>query len=264
MPASKHDRVEVACPHCGHPQPEPRTAFSTVCRECHRNYRVQDVLKPQPRARESQPLQRRIACTECGTELEVALSAQSTLCKRCGRYINLNDYVITNAVSKNFKTKGTFAIEPTGYVFNTECVVGDAVIKGRLLGKLHAEGSLTIYSTAEIKGSFTAGRLVIPAANRFHWAEAIRVHSAEIAGELAARIVTRGTVILRATARQFGDIEAGALVVEEGAVVVGRLRVGASQPDGPAAGVLPGLEPAVVQQKAREPARKSRAKPAQA
>jgi cytoskeletal protein CcmA (bactofilin family) len=226
MAAGKQDRVLVACPHCGHAQPEPRTAFSTVCRQCSRNFRVQDALQPTPHAREKLPVHRLIRCTECGTELEVALGAQSTMCKRCGRYINLNDYHITNAVSKNFKTKGSFTLEPGGYVFNTEIFAGEAVIKGRLLGKIAVERSLTIYSTAEIKGSLSCGRLVIPAANHFRWKEPIKVGSAEISGELAAHLVASGTVLLNSSARLFGEVEAGSLVVQDGAVVVGRMHVG--------------------------------------
>ena len=148
------------------------------------------------------------------------------MCKRCSCYIDLHDYHIANAVSKNFKTKGAFVIEPKGYVFNTEAIVKEAVIKGRFLGKLFAEQSLTIFSTAEIKGSFTAARLVIPAANHFRWAEQIKISSAEIGGELAANVLATETVLLKSTARLFGDVEAANLVVEEGAVIVGRVRVG--------------------------------------
>ena len=113
-----------------------------------------------------------------------------------------------------------------GYVFNTEVVVGDAIIKGKLLGKLTAERSLTIYSTADIKGSFQAGRLVIPAENHFRWKEEIKAGSAEIAGELAANLHAEGLVLLRATGRLFGDVEAKHLVVEEGAVMVGKAKIG--------------------------------------
>src|SRR5204863_603339 len=135
---------------------------------------------------------RRIDCFDCGAELEVPVSAESTMCKKCSRYIDLKDYQINNAVSKNFKTKGSFVIEPKGYVFNTEATVGDAVIKGRFLGKLVATHSLTIYSTAEIKGTvtLTTARLVIPAANHFRWKEPLKVGSAEIAGELVNNIVS--------------------------------------------------------------------------
>jgi len=232
MPASKQDKLEVACPHCGHSQKEPRTAISTNCRKCGGHFLLEEVLKPARRAPKSAPVRkpaperRKVSCFECGEDLEVALTAQSTMCKRCSQYIDLKDYHIANAVSKNFKTKGSFALEPTGYVFNTEAVVGDAVIKGRFLGKLIAEGSLTLYTTAEIKGSFKAGRLIIPAANHFRWKEAIKVGTAEIAGELAANVRAEGTIVVKGTGRLFGDVEAGGLVVEDGAVLVGRVRIG--------------------------------------
>jgi cytoskeletal protein CcmA (bactofilin family) len=100
------------------------------------------------------------------------------------------------------------------------------VIKGRFLGKLIAEHSLTIHSTAEIKGSFKTARLVVPAANHFRWPETIKVVSAEIAGELVNNLHAEQSVVVKSTARFFGDIEARSLVVQEGAVIVGHLRIG--------------------------------------
>jgi len=231
MPPKKQDRVLVVCPRCGHQQEEPRTAISSNCRKCGEHLRVQEILHPTPKASASGPERKHITCFECGADLEVPVSAESTMCKKCSRYIDMKNYVINSAVSKNFKTKGSFVIEPKGYVFNTEAIVKEAVIKGRFLGKLFAEQSLTIYSSAEIKGSFTTARLVIPAANHFRWAEKLKIASAEIAGELAADLLVTDRVILRATAKLFGDLEAADLVVEEGAVVVGRVRVGSVKRD---------------------------------
>ena len=231
MPASKPDKVLVACPHCGHEQSEPRIAYSTVCKKCRKHFHVQEVLsvKPARKTVARAPARRQITCFDCGAELEVALSAESTMCKRCSRYVDLKDYHIANAVSKNFKTKGAFVLETKGYVFNTEAVVGEAVLKGRFLGKLVAERSLTVYSTAEIKGTFKTACLGIPAANQFRWNEPIKVGSAEIAGELAANLHAQGTIVLKSTARMFGDIVAKGLVVQEGAVVVGQCRIGAKK-----------------------------------
>jgi len=226
MPPKKQDQVLVACPRCGHQQAEPRTAISSVCKKCGEHLRVQEILHPPPKAAAAGPERKRITCFECGAELEVPVTAESTMCKRCSRYVDMKNYVINSAVSKNFKTKGSFVIDPKGYVFNTEAVVQDAVIRGRFLGKLLAEQSLTIYSTAEIKGTFKTARLVVPAANHFRWPDPIKINSAEIAGELAANIFANETVVLKATARFFGDVEAANLVVEEGAVVVGRIRIG--------------------------------------
>jgi cytoskeletal protein CcmA (bactofilin family)/DNA-directed RNA polymerase subunit RPC12/RpoP len=226
MPAKQPAKVTVACPHCGHKQAEPRSAFSSVCKKCGQHLRIEEILRPKPQAAKTAPERRRVTCFECGTELEVALSAESTMCKRCSRYVDLHDYHITSTVSKNFKTKGSFVLEPKGYLLNTEAIVGDAVIKGRLLGKLTAQRSLTIYSSAEIKGSFSAARLVIPAANHFRWPEPIKTGSAEIAGELAANLDVAGTLVLKSTARLFGDVAAKNMVVEAGAVVVGKARIG--------------------------------------
>jgi len=225
MPASKQDKISVACPHCGQSLSVPRTAISSVCKKCGKHFHVQEALNPAPKKVEHAPDRRKITCFDCGTGLEVALSAESTMCKRCSSYIDLKDYQINNAVSKNFKTKGRFVVEAKGYVFNTEATVGDAVIKGRFLGKLFAEHSLTIHSTAEIKGSFKTGLLIIPPETHFRWKETIKVGSAEIGGELANDLQADGTVTLRSTARMFGNLEAQNLVVEAGAVVVGLVSI---------------------------------------
>ena len=226
MPASKQEKVLVACPHCGHPQAEPRTAFSTVCQKCRGHFHVQEVLYPARKAVAATTETRPVTCFECGAELEVPVSAESTMCRRCSRYVDLKDYRIANAISKNFKTKGKFSVEIKGYVFNTEAIVGDGVIKGRFLGKLSVENSLTIYSSAQIQGSIKAAKLIIPVANHFRWQEPLQVVSAEIGGELANDLRAEGTVVLKSTARLFGDLEARQLVVEAGAVVVGHLRIG--------------------------------------
>jgi len=226
MPATKQDKTLLKCPHCGHQQLEARSAFSTICKKCNQYFRAHEEPKPVRRPVEPAPERRRIICFDCGTELAVALNAQSTMCKRCSRHIDLLDYSFSVAVSRNFKTKGTFVIQPKGYVFNTETIVGEAVIRGRFLGKLVVERSLTIYSTAEIKGSFTAGRLVIPEGNCFRWREQIKVGSAELAGELVANLAVQHGIIVGPAGRLFGDFQARSLVVEAGGVIVGNGRVG--------------------------------------
>jgi cytoskeletal protein CcmA (bactofilin family)/transcription elongation factor Elf1 len=232
MPVKKQDQVLVACPHCGHQQPEARSAYSTNCRKCGRHFRVQEALNPPPKTPGRAPRQRRITCFECGAELDVPASAESTMCKWCSRYLDLHDYRITTAVAKNFKTKGRLVIEPKGCVFNTETIAGEVVIRGKFHGKLTAERSLTIYSGADIKGSLTLAHLIIPAENHFRRTDPVKTGSAEIAGELAGNLQATGTVTLKSTARWFGELAAGNLVIEEGAVIVGKLQVG--HPDAPA------------------------------
>jgi cytoskeletal protein CcmA (bactofilin family) len=219
--ALKVDTVSVACPKCGHTQPEPRTAYSCICKKCHTHIRLAESRQPAPQPTPPAFEQKRVVCFDCGAELEVAVAATSTMCKRCSRHLDLNDYHITQAVSKNFRTHGRLVVEEKGYLLNTDSMVGDAVLKGRLIGKLAARRTLEIYSSAHIKGSFTAGRLIVPVGEHFRWPEVLHIGGAEIGGELAAHVQSTGTVQLKSTARMFGDVQAGNLVVESGAVFVG-------------------------------------------
>ncbi len=226
MPPSKKDTVAVACPKCGHVQPEPRTAYSTICKSCREHFRVQEALRPVVRAVQQTIEQRRIRCFQCGTELEVSKAAASTMCKRCSSHVDLADYQISQTFSKSFRTHGRLVLEEKGYLLNTESLVGEAIVKGRLIGKLATEGALEIHSSATIKGTLLPGQLVIPAGHHFRWLQPLNVRDAEISGELFSDLAGTGTIVLKSTARMFGSVTAANLIVESGAVFVGAARIG--------------------------------------
>lgn len=276
----KLDKIKVACPHCGHVQLEPRDGYSTLCKRCHQHFRLEEVLHPQTKAghverQQPHPATRQVTCFQCGTVLDVATGAESTMCKRCSTHIDLRDYTINQAVSKNFRTHGSFVIGEKGYVFNTEAEVGDAVIKGRFLGKIHAHRTLTLHAPEQFKGSFKAGLLIVPADAKLLWTKPLDVHSVEVAGELVANVRIPGTVFLRSTGHLFGDVESKNLVVEPGAVLVGRVKIAASERTDspatpPAAEQSPGAEqapsdtaelPGLAVKPKRPATRKSAAKP---
>jgi cytoskeletal protein CcmA (bactofilin family) len=158
--------------------------------------------------------------------LEVAKAAASTMCKRCSSYVDLADYQITQTVSKSFRTHGRLVLEEKGYLLNTESLVGEALLKGRLIGRLATEGALEIHSSATIKGTLISGRLIIPVGHHFQWPQPLKVRDAEIRGELVADLAGTGTVLLKSTARLFGNVAASNLVIEAGAVFVGSARIG--------------------------------------
>jgi cytoskeletal protein CcmA (bactofilin family) len=224
-PVSRSDKASLTCPQCGQQQLVPPTAFSSNCKKCGVYLRVQELLKPAPKAPDLTPEKKQIACFDCGAEFEVPASAQSTMCKRCSSYIDLHDYNISQAVSKNFKTKGSFVIQPSGYVFNTEAIVAEAVIKGRFLGKLVVQGCLTLHTGADIKGTMTAARLLVPPSNQVRWNGEIKVDAADIQGELVANLNAR-VVVVKPPGRFFGAIKAQTVIVETGAVLVGDVRIG--------------------------------------
>jgi cytoskeletal protein CcmA (bactofilin family) len=228
--ASKSKTISATCPKCGHVQEEPRGSYSTICKKCRSHFRLDEeapkTASKVPKAPKPTIELRRISCFQCGTELDVPTAAESTMCKRCSSHVDLRDYVITKTESKNFRTYGRLVVEEKGYVLNTDSLVGEAVLKGRLIGKLVAHRTLEIYSTAAIKGSFNTGKLIIPAGNTFRWPELVRIGGAEIAGDMVANVQSSGTVILKSTAKFFGDIQAANFVVESGAVFVGNAKIG--------------------------------------
>jgi len=226
MASLKQDTVPVSCPRCGYSQPEPRGAYSSICKNCHQHFRIQEALSPAAKPARLVVEQRRVRCFQCGTELEAPKAAASTMCKRCSGHVDLADYRINETVAKSFRTHGWLVVEEKGYLLNTDSLAAEAIVKGRVIGKLTAHGSLELHSTANIKGTFTAGRLLIPAGQHFRWSEPIKVVGAEISGELAADLQASGTVRLKSTARLFGNVNAAHMVVEPGAVFVGQATIG--------------------------------------
>lgn len=226
MSLFKPDRISVACPKCGHRQRESRATYITICKQCHLHFRLEPARPLAAASAKSQVEQRSVRCFKCGADLSVSATAASTLCKVCHSHVDLADYRITQTVSKKFRTHGRLVIEEKGYLLNSDALVGEALVKGCFMGKLVAEHTLEIHSSANIKGSFTAGRLVIPVGHHFRWPEPLPVEAADISGELATTLQASGTVRLRATARFFGAVLARSLVVESGAICVGTARIG--------------------------------------
>jgi cytoskeletal protein CcmA (bactofilin family) len=228
MAGAKADRVAVTCPRCGNIQHEPRAVVSTVCRTCQTHIQVKTAAHsgPSPLGNGQRGPVRSVTCFRCGTLLDVVPQAESTMCKRCGDYVDLRDYIITSAVSKNFRTHGRFVVEEKGYVINADCEVGEAVVKGRFIGNLRARDRLEIHTGAHLQGSFQTALLVIPSGQVFRRPHPLHVGGAEISGEFVTDLRVDKTVTLKSTARFFGDILAAHLVVEPGALLVGSLRIG--------------------------------------
>ena len=219
-------KIPVACPRCGYTQLEPPTAYSTVCKKCQFHFEVQKSSRPAPKMEALAVDTRLIKCFQCGTELRVARTASSTMCKRCSSYVDLTDYRVTSTVSKSFRTHGKLVIEEKGYLLNTEAHVGDAVVKGKVIGKLIVEGTLELHSSAVITGKFSAGRLVIPQGHHFRWPQLLEMKVIEVLGELVCDVRVAEAVVLRASGKLFGNVEGTNFLVEAGAIFVGAARVG--------------------------------------
>ncbi|MBN8249488.1 MAG: polymer-forming cytoskeletal protein [Verrucomicrobia bacterium] len=170
---------------------------------------------------------RRVTCFDCGTEMEVPVSAKSSMCKRCSSHLDFQDYTVNQAVSKSFRTKGGLRVEKSGYIFNTEILAGEVTVHGRIQGKVTAERRVTVHTGADLRGPVRTPLLVIPEGQCFFWREGLQAEAVEVAGELVGEPRLLHTLRLFATGRLFGGAQTRHLIVESGAILVGRLEVSA-------------------------------------
>ena len=213
----------MPCPHCGSPQKAPPTAFSTVCKDCGAHIKVQDILKPKASRAVAVVERRGITCPDC---------SRTRGAGECG----IDD---VQAVQQSHRSAGLSNLERCVEKLPDErqirhrteriCVQHGSECGRRgdqrpLFGQADRGANLDDLSSAEIKGTFTAGLLIIPAQNQFRWPQTLTVGSAEIAGELVADLIATNTVTLKSTGHMFGNAQARNLVVEPGAVLVGQLQ----------------------------------------
>ena len=83
---------------------------------------------------------------------------------------------------------------------------GTAMLNGRFSGEINTTDTLIVGEKGVVKATIRAGTVIV-------------------SGEVSGEIVVSQRLELRATARVSGDIEAAALVVDEGATFDGRCRM---------------------------------------
>jgi cytoskeletal protein CcmA (bactofilin family) len=218
--------VRLDCPHCGAGQDVPRDAISGTCTACYRHLRIEELLNPKPRVERAVAV-RNVQCLECRTAIAVAPEAVSCWCPKCSKHLDLSDRTIAGTVCREVSTLGTLTLEKSGCLVNCRAVVGAARLAGRFEGSLWVEGALEIAGTARVKGTLRhVGTLKILAGAAFAWPEPVTVSSADIGGDVSGSLTAAGVVRLRPGGRFRGDLRAGGLVVDEGAVLVGNVRTG--------------------------------------
>ena len=100
---------------------------------------------------------------------------------------------------------------------------------GALLGRgCRFEGKLTFEGTVQIDGEFigdidSPGHLVVSEGARIEGS--LNVASADISGDVNAKITTAGALELRSTAKVVGELTVQALVIERGAHFEGQVKM---------------------------------------
>ena len=159
MPASQPDKVLVACPHCGHPQAEPPTAFSTVCKQCHRHFRVQEILKPVRKSPTSKP-SRSLTFTKQSVCRPFTVNGRITLPNARLTLVQIG----IGLADLGFSSLAMYSLVPSvpGDDFITVAI---ACVSATLLGfASHAPGSLGVFDAAMLVALPDVGREELVAA----------------------------------------------------------------------------------------------------
>jgi cytoskeletal protein CcmA (bactofilin family) len=169
-------------------------------------------------------------CYACGAEFTVAGRMGTIVCSKCRTVLNQADVPWGENGEAAVKTVGVLTILPGATVREGHLLVArDVVLEGRVEGgRLRALRRLEIRAGAVYAEAFVETRdlLVGPGAHLALGQER-SFRDVDVAGELHANLRATGALILREGAYFQGDVYAARLIVEEGAGLVGEVRVGA-------------------------------------
>ena len=156
-----HETRDVVCPYCQGNLSVSIHCISMPCRHCNRHVDVKAILSPSEEKKKSSIGIRRLLCYKCGKEISTDEKAQAVTCKYCYHHNDLSNHKIKALLGKNIETHGTLYLKRKGVIEISNIQVGDAVIKGKINGDLHAMGTVEILKNGEIYGKITCRKLIV-------------------------------------------------------------------------------------------------------
>lgn len=106
--------------------------------------------------RSKSPARRRVECPLCGEPLLVGQRTESTVCPHCNKSIDVSDHTIDfYCAKKRLETSGDVLVETEG-TLRGEIRAARVVVKGRLLGAVHARISVEVAAGGVVEGAIFA------------------------------------------------------------------------------------------------------------
>ncbi len=197
---------EVTCPHCQATQSEPAGAISTNCRACGKYFKVQ--VKSEARAVRAPKASREIFCIKCGAPNLVAAAALSTQCTRCSNYLELGDKVIRGVHMAKIHAYDDVLFEAGCSFKGMEATGRRLDVRGKVFSKLRAVEEIVVAN-----GSTVSGEMHAPVI----WIE----HGATVKVQelVCSRLQVNGAMEIS------GTLSASEIVLGDGAGLTGRLHV---------------------------------------
>lgn len=213
----------VTCPACKREMQEYVAATTSVCRHCGEYFKLNAPDKKRPRQRTR--VERRIMpCYSCQADLHIPVDAISWQCHFCSAHLDVSDRIINRESANRIQTYGKLVITETGHFTGSKAQAGSALISGRASGRIVCHETLTIQGKTLFRSGASGGKLVIEKDSRMEAEQLLEFKSAEIRGEIEARVIlVEGELILHESAQvKASRIVFGSLTVEEGARVRAR------------------------------------------
>lgn len=153
------------------------------------------------------------------------MAASSTQCARCSQYISLSDVDIRSHHSRNIQTRGNVVIHRRGSVIGCEIACHDLTVLGKISGSVDCSGNATFKNSGKVLGSMHCKHIVVDKKCELDFPQGIIAESADIHGVVRGDILCSGTIQIFKTGSVLGDATARAVVVKDGGVLTGQMRI---------------------------------------
>jgi DNA-directed RNA polymerase subunit RPC12/RpoP len=219
----------VECPSCGQPQELDKGVLSAFCKRCHRRLSVEELTgsgpsKAVPAFELTDAPMISVTCTHCGRETPVPKAAINAKCRHCHELIALRKGRPEARAKRGGRVEGPRAQVFRCYTCGAEVTAAEEALStmcpkcGRRVELRDLE--VTAHRQQDM---FTCGRVHVAAGGVLEGR--INASVVVIEGEVRGPVTSGSTLVVGATGRCYGEVVARALRVEQGAVLVGAVRL---------------------------------------
>ena len=198
---------EVTCPHCHGTQNEPDGVISTNCRKCGKYFKLTPKSETRSATRVHKDT-REVICVKCGAPNLVASAALSTQCIRCSNYIELGNKVVRGVQTAKFYAHDDVIFEAGCSFKGMEATGRRMEVHGKVFSRLRATEEIVAMAGCMISGELHAPTVRIE-----------RGSSVKVQELTCEQLQVSGTVEVS------GALNAGEIILSDGAVFSGRLNI---------------------------------------
>jgi len=175
----------------------------------------------------AQPTSQQIRCLDCGYEYRLNGRMPKTNCPKCRAALDLAGFTIAGECHDELRTLGNIRITTGSVVTGARLVATDIILAGRVASSsVEAFRQLVVQAGAEfLRREIRAADLRIDPGAEIGLAGPVVYRHIEILGRVRANLYCTGMLIVRAGGLLVGDAHSAHIMVEDGAGIVGSLRI---------------------------------------